>query len=92
MDDESIYGTRAHTLSFSQAAKQGIICPYKVIVTLIDKQQVDDFSLNNGITLIEGDAVKAKWVASQIAISSAIKHTNAKKIITKRMCKTSRFS
>lgn len=82
MDDESIYGTRAHTLSFSQAAKQGIICPYKVIVTLIDKQQVDDFSLNNGITLIEGDAVKAKWVASQIAISSAIKHTNAKKIIT----------
>jgi superfamily II DNA or RNA helicase len=82
MDDESIYGGRAHTLSFSQAAEQGIICPYKVVVTLIDKQQVDDFALKNGITLIEGDTVKAKWVASQVAISSAIKHTNAKKIIT----------
>jgi superfamily II DNA or RNA helicase len=82
MDDESIYGSRAHTLSFSQAADQGIICPYKVVVTLIDKQQVDDFALKNGITLIEGDAVKAKWVASQVAISSAIRHTNAKKIIT----------
>jgi superfamily II DNA or RNA helicase len=82
MDDESIYGSRAHTLSFSQAADQGIICHYKVVVTLIDKQQVDDFALKNGITLIEGDAVKAKWVASQVAISSAIKHTNAKKIIT----------
>jgi len=82
MDDESIYGSRAHTLSFSQAADQGIICPYKVVVTLIDKQQVDDFALKNGITLIEGDAVKSKWVASQVAISSAIKHTNAKKIIT----------
>jgi len=82
MDDESVYGTRAHTLSFSQAADQGIICPYKVVVTLIDKQQVDDFALKNGITLIEGDAVKAKWVASQVAISSAIRHTNAKKIIT----------
>ena len=82
MDDESVYGSRAHTLSFSQAADQGIICPYKVVVTLIDKQQVDDFALKNGITLIEGDAVKAKWVASQVAISSAIKHTNAKKIIT----------
>jgi superfamily II DNA or RNA helicase len=82
MDDESVYGSRAHTLSFSQAADQGIICPYKLVVTLIDKQQVDDFALKNGITLIEGDAVKAKWVASQVAISSAIKHTNAKKIIT----------
>jgi superfamily II DNA or RNA helicase len=82
MDDESVYGSRAHTLSFSQAAEQGIICPYKVVVTLIDKQQVDDFALKNGITLIEGDAVKAKWVASQVAVSSAIKHTNAKKIIT----------
>lgn len=82
MDDESVYGRRAHTLSFSQAADQGIICPYKVVVTLIDKQQVDDFALKNGITLIEGDAIAAKWVASQVAISSAIKHTNAKKIIT----------
>jgi superfamily II DNA or RNA helicase len=82
MDDESVYGSRAHTLSFSQAADQGIICPYKVVVILIDKQQVDDFALKNGITLIEGDAVKAKWVASQVAISSAVKHTNAKKIIT----------
>ena len=82
MDDESIYGGRAHTLSFSQAADQGIICPYKVVVTLIDKQQVNDFTLKNGITLIEGDAIAAKWVASQVAISSAITHTNAKKIIT----------
>ena len=82
MDDESVYGSRAHTLSFSEATEQGIICPYKVVVTLIDKQQVDDFALKNGITLIEGDAVKAKWVASQVAVSGAIKHTNAKKIIT----------
>lgn len=82
MDDESVYGSRAHTLSFSQAVDQGIICPYKVVVTLIDKQQVDDFALKNGITLIEGDAIAAKWVASQVAISSAVKHTNAKKIIT----------
>ena len=82
MDDETIYGKRAHTLTFGDAAAKGIICPYKVVITLIDKQQVDDFSLKNGVTLVEGDAVNAKWVASQIAVSSAIKHTNAKKIIT----------
>jgi len=82
MDDESVYGKRAHTLTFGDAAAKGIICPYKVVITLIDKQQVDDFALKNGITLVEGDSVKAKWVASQIAVSSAIKHTNATKIIT----------
>lgn len=82
MDDEQVYGSRAHTLTFGDAAAKGIICPYKVIVTLIDKHQVDDFALKNGITLVEGDAVAAKWVASQIAVSSAIKHTNATKIIT----------
>ena len=82
MDDEGVYGKRAHTLTFGDAASKGIICPYKVVITLIDKQQVDDFALKNGITLVEGDSVKAKWVASQIAVSSAIKHTNATKIIT----------
>jgi superfamily II DNA or RNA helicase len=82
MDDEAVYGKRAHTLTFGDAAAKGIICPYKVVITLIDKQQVDDFALKNGITLVEGDSVKAKWVASQIAVSSAIKHTNATKIIT----------
>jgi superfamily II DNA or RNA helicase len=82
MDDESVYGKRAYTLTFGDAASKGIICPYKVVITLIDKQQIDNFSLKNGITLVDGDKVQAKWVASQIAVSSAIKHTNASKIIT----------
>lgn len=82
MDDEAVYGKRAHTLTFGDAAAKGIICPYKVVITLIDKQQIDDFALRNGITLVEGDALNAKWVANQIAVSSAIKHTNATKVIT----------
>lgn len=82
MDDEAVYGKRIHTLTFGEAASAGIICPYKVIVTLIDKNQVDDFALKNGITLVEGDAINAKWVANQIAISNAIEHTSAGKVIT----------
>jgi superfamily II DNA or RNA helicase len=82
MDDERVYGRRAHTLTFGNAAAKGIICPYKVVITLIDKHQVNDFALKNGITLVEGDEVKAKWVASQIGVSSSINHTNATKVIT----------
>ena len=37
MDDEAIYGPRAHTLSFGAAANKGIICQYKVLISLIDK-------------------------------------------------------
>ena len=30
MDDETLYGPRAHTLSFGATANKGIICQYKV--------------------------------------------------------------
>ena len=82
MDDESIYGPRAHSLTFGSAANQGIICNYKVIISLIDKNQVDDFALKNGITLVENDKIGTRWVASQIALQQAIEKVNASKIIT----------
>lgn len=82
MDDENIYGPRAHVLSFAAAAQKGIICPYKVIVSLIDKQMVDDFSRTNGITLVEGDEIGARWVANLIALEQAAKKVDAKKIIS----------
>ena len=82
MDDERVYGKRAHTLTFGDAAAKRIICAYKILITVIDKRQVDDFALKNGITIVEGDWVNAKWVANQIAISRAVKQTKAKKVIT----------
>ena len=82
MNDDSVYGGRAHTLTFGEAASRGIICPYKVVITVIDKRQVNDFALKHGITLIDGDLIKAKWVANQIAVSVAIERTGSKRIIT----------
>ena len=82
MDDESLYGPRAHTLSFGAAANKGIICQYKIIISLIDKQMVDDFSRNNGITLIEGDEIGARWVSNLVALDRAVKEVGASKIIT----------
>jgi superfamily II DNA or RNA helicase len=82
MDDETQYGPRAHTLSFGAAANKGIICRYKVIISLIDKQMVDDFSRNNGITLVEGDEIAARWVANLLALEQAVERVGASKIIT----------
>ena len=82
MDDPSIYGRRAHKLSFAAAAQKGIICPYKVIISKIDKGMVDDFTRKNGITLVEMDKIGAQLVANLIALQRAIEHVEAKKVIS----------
>jgi superfamily II DNA or RNA helicase len=82
MDDEAVYGPRSHTLSFGKAAETGIICRYKVIISLIDKEMVDDFTRKQGITLVERDEVGARWMANLIAVRQAIERVEAKKIIS----------
>ena len=82
MDDPQVYGIRAHTLSFASAAKQDIICSYKVVISLIDKHMVSDFARKHGITLIKTDHVRARWVANLLAFQQAIKKTGATKALT----------
>jgi predicted helicase len=55
MDDETVYGPRAYTLTFGSAARQGIICNYKVVISVADGKEVNDFALKHGITLVKGD-------------------------------------
>ena len=82
MDDETIYGPRAHTLTFGAAAGQGIICNYKVVISVVDSQEVSEFALKHGITLVEDDLIRARWVANQIAVERAIEKTGARRAIT----------
>ena len=82
MDDPQVYGIRAHTLSFASAAKQDIICPYKVVISLIDKHMVSDFARKHGITLIETDLMQARWVAHLLAFRQAVENTGATKALT----------
>ena len=82
MDDETVYGPRAHTLSFAKAAQKGIVCPYKVIISLIDKEMVSDFALKHGITIVKKDEIGVRWVSNLIATKRAIDAVKAQKIIT----------
>jgi superfamily II DNA or RNA helicase len=94
MDDETIYGPRAYTLTFGSAARQGVICNYKVVISVVDGQEINEFALKHGITLIEGDLIGARWVANQIAVERAIKKTGAKRAITfhSRVSRAKEFS
>jgi superfamily II DNA or RNA helicase len=82
MDDEAIYGPRAYTLTFGSAARQGIICNYKVVISVVDGREVNEFARKHGITLVEGDLIRARWVANQIAVERAVEKTGVKRAIT----------
>ncbi len=82
MDDETIYGRVAHRLTFAQAAEQKIIVPYKVVISVVDSEMIDNALMDKGEVSIKGDPVRAKWVAHQIALKRAVEEYNLKRLIT----------
>jgi superfamily II DNA or RNA helicase len=82
MDKPEIYGPVAHTLSFAEAAKRGIICDYKVVISVVTSDMVNDHLLSHGEVLVAGDMVKARQVALQIALQKAVEKYGVSRIFT----------
>ncbi|HCN77194.1 MAG TPA: hypothetical protein DIT13_08390 [Verrucomicrobiales bacterium] len=82
MDVPEAYGQVVHRLPFSAAAKAGIITDYKVIISVVTSEMVTNEALRLGVVLVEGDEVKARQVANQIALKSAIEKYNVSKVFT----------
>jgi len=82
MDDEAIYGRVAHRLTFARAAEQKIIVPYKVVISVVDSEMIDNALMDQSEVAIEGDPVRAKWVAHQIALKRAVEAHDLKRLIT----------
>ena len=70
MNDVQTYGPRAYTLSFSQAAEEKIISPYKVLVSI----------LNSGVDTIESE--DSRSAANLGALLHAMATNGLKKAIT----------
>jgi len=82
MDNSSVYGPQAYRLTFAEAARRGIICGYKVIISVITSEMVTNELLSHGEVLVNGDAVRARQVANQIALRDAIEKYGVKKVFT----------
>jgi len=82
MDDEATYGRVAHRLTFAEAAEQRIIVPYKVVISVVDSEMIDNALMDRGEVSIKGDPVRAKWVAHQIALKRAVEEHDLKRLIT----------
>lgn len=82
MDEPAVYGPQAFRLPFAEAVKRGIICPYKVIISVITSNMVTNELLKRGETFVNGDAVRARQVANQLALKDAIANSGAIKVFT----------
>jgi superfamily II DNA or RNA helicase len=82
MDRPGVYGRVAHTLSFAEAARRGIICDYKVVISVVTSGMVNVHLLKHGEVIVAGDAVKARQVALQIALQKAVEKYGVSRIFT----------
>jgi superfamily II DNA or RNA helicase len=82
MDDPETYGPLVQTLSFSEAAKRCIICNYKVIISVVTSDMINADLLSKGEVIVEGDVVRARTVANQIAIQKACQAHDLKKVFS----------
>jgi len=82
MDKPETYGLQAYRLPFGEAAKRNIICRYKVVISVITSQQVTKELLSRSEVLVNGDSVRARQVANQIALVDAIAKYGVNKIFT----------
>lgn len=67
MDDESLYGRRVYTLGFREAINLGLICDYKIIISVANESD---------------SIVRGNLHAGAIALEKAIESSVTKKIIT----------
>src|SRR5438552_3857768 len=82
MDAPEVYGPVAHKLTFAEAARRGIICNYKDIISVVTSDMVNDHLLRHGEVIVKGDAIKARHVANQLALQAAVENHGVSKIFT----------
>ena len=82
MDDESVYGRLIPSLTFRDAVENGCICDYRVLVSVFTSETINAEILQRGEVCIEGDAIRAKQVANQLAIRDAVNRFGIRKAFT----------
>ena len=82
MDTPEIYGRVAYSLGFAEAARRGIICDYKVVISVVTSEMLNEHRLKHGEVIVAGDVVKAPQVALQIALQKAVQMYGVSRVFT----------
>lgn len=81
MSDSSIYGPLAHSLSFRKAAESAIICPFKIVISVVTDADIAE-KIRDGTVTIGAHKVEADVVASQIALARTMEKYGLRKAFT----------
>ncbi len=82
MDMPETYGPVAFLLPFTEAVRRDIICNYRIVISVVTSDMLNDARLRRGIVIVDGDEVKARQVANQIALAAAVQKYPIKKAFT----------
>jgi superfamily II DNA or RNA helicase len=82
MDVPDTYGPVAYRLPFSTAARRGIICHYKVVISVVTSKMVTEEFLRRGEVVVDGATVRARQVANQLALQQAVTQHDIEKVFT----------
>jgi predicted helicase len=69
-------------IAIAEAVQRDIICNYKVVVPIVTSEMVTKSRLLNDEVMINGDTIRARQVANQIALQMAVTKHEVSKIIT----------
>jgi predicted helicase len=81
MDDVPLYGQIAYSLNFRQAADLGIICPYKLLVSVVTKSELADYIQQTGVRM-DGRTMALEEIAGRYALSQAMTRLGLRKAFT----------
>lgn len=66
MDDEAVYGARAYSLTFRQAADRGLTVPVTIIISVVDDEAIARQNLDERAErAADGQHLQARAVAAQ---------------------------
>jgi len=83
MDDETVFGSVFHTLTFGEAIEAELLTDYQVVIIGVDQPMVAKWIENRELFQTEaGDVVDAKSLASQIGLIKAIRDYDLKRMIS----------
>jgi len=83
MDDESLFGTVLHKLSFAKALEGGLLADYRVLVIGVDDATYRGYADRGHLVTRDGDRVDdARVLAAQIGLAMAMRRYGLSRTIT----------
>ena len=82
MDDHERFGRVVYHLSFAEAIRKELLCPYQVAVIPIDDDEVHELIKRRRIVTADGEhKLEAARLATQIAVGRAMRRFGCKRVV-----------